>query len=140
MRRTIVLVGVLAVLGTTWATSPHEQEDMLDFRNMRGLVAAYTATATPIRGVVGASAPWPIEDAKGELRSNGRLRVAVRSLVLAAGPLTGQNPLPTFRAIVSCQSSDGTGAPTIANVNTNDFPATPSGDAQIDETLTLPTP
>jgi len=136
MKKVVALVGALAVLGTAWATS--RQEDVLDFRNMVGVVAPYTGTTNPIRGVVGAPGPWSILDAKGELRSDGQLRVTVRGLVLAAGPLTGQNPLPTFRAIVSCQSSDSTGAATAVNVHTSDFPATTAGDARIEEVLTLP--
>src|SRR5258708_35097264 len=33
----------------------------------------------------------------------------LRGLVLAAGPLAGTNPISSFRAILSCQSIDGTG-------------------------------
>ncbi len=138
MKKSVVLIATLASIGAVWAISP--QEDVLDFRNMVGVVAPYTGTTNPIRGVVGPPGPWTIEDAKGELRSDGQLRVTVRGLVLGAGPLTGQNPLPVFRAIVSCQSSDSTGAPTVANIQTNDFPATPAGDAHIEEVLTLPSP
>jgi hypothetical protein len=128
-------------LGVTilWAfVSPHP--DVLDFRIMVGVEAPFTGTTNAVRGIPGAPGPWSIQDAKGELRADGHLRVTVDGLVISAGPVVGTNPLPNFRAIVSCQSRDGAGAPSVVNVSTSDFPATLGGDSHIEETLSLPSP
>lgn len=128
-------LGVIIAWGMT---SPHP--DVLDFRTMVGVEAPFTGTTNSIRGVPGAPGPWSIQDAKGELRADGQLRVTVEGLVISAGPLTGVNPLANFRAIVSCQSRDGAGAPSIVNLSTADFPATSGGNSHIEETLSLPSP
>jgi hypothetical protein len=52
---------------------------------------------------------------------------------------TGQNPVPTFRAVVSCQSIDA-GAPVVVNRITDPFPATTSGDAEFEGSVELPSP
>jgi hypothetical protein len=40
--------------------------------------------------------------------------------------------------VVSCQIIDGAGNPGILNLSTGDFPATPSGDSDIEAQLELP--
>jgi hypothetical protein len=135
MRKTYAAACFLLALGLAWAASPHP--DVLDFRTMVGVAAPYTGTTNPIRGVSGGGAPWAIADAKGELRGDGHLRISVRGLVLVS---TGANPLTAFRGLVSCQSVDGAGAPSIVNLSTGDFPATSDGFAEIDEVLALPQP
>lgn len=82
--------------------------------------------------------------AKAELRSDGRLEVKVDGLVLARrAPVPeatqGTNPVPAFRAIVSCLTTDGTTSAT-ANVSTEPAPATSTGDAKIEATVDLPSP
>src|SRR5262245_59047780 len=62
------------------------------------------ATGTAIRGIHGGGLPWALVAAQGELSADGRLRVQVKGLVLAAGPNSGTNPIPTFRAIVSFEA------------------------------------
>ena len=46
--------------------------------------------------------------------------------------------MPAFRGVVSCRIIDGMGAPSIINLSTGDFPATPAGDADIEASLALP--
>lgn len=87
---------------------------------------------TPIRGIHGGGLPWALSAAQGELSADGRLRVRVRGLVLAAGPSSGTNPLPTFRAIVSFE--------TLAPIFTDAVPASTTGDADIDTHVELPHP
>jgi hypothetical protein len=48
------------------------------------------------------------------------------------------DPVPAFRGVVSCRIIDGMGAPSIINLSTGDFPATPAGDADIEASLALP--
>ena len=108
---------------------------------MAGVSGAYVGPANPIRGISGGGIPWRLDQARGELRRDGRLEVQVRGLVLDAGANAGTNPAPTFRAAVSCQVTevvDGVMVARVTNVFTGEFPATPTGDSDIEAQLTLP--
>jgi len=115
---------------------------ILEFGTMVGLPQALTGNQNPIRGINGGGLPWTISSAAGELKANGHLEVAVRGLVLAAGSNAGSNPISSFRAVVSCLTSDGG----FQNVQTDPFPATTGpassggGDARIEADLVLPQP
>jgi hypothetical protein len=104
---------------------------------MAGVVAPYIGVTNPIRGVAGAGAPWVVNSVNGKLRADGRLQLQINGLVLIA---SGVNPVPAFRALISCQSIDGTGAPSVVNVSTDAFPATTGGDASIQADVELPSP
>ena len=103
---------------------------------MVGTVAPYLGPANAIRGVPGAGAPWSIDKANGTLKENGDLEVEVKGLIITG---TGANPVPTFRAVVSCQSI-ADGAAVIVNRVTAPFPATTTGDAQFEGNVDLPSP
>lgn len=65
-----------------------------------------------------------------------------RGLVFTHDPevppdLQGTNDETDFRALVSCLNEDGAGHVITTNVPTAGFPATPSGNADIDADLTL---
>jgi hypothetical protein len=90
------------------------------------------ATGTAIRGLHGGGLPWALRSAQGELSPDGRLRVQVKGLVLAAGPSIGTNPIPTFRAIVSFE--------TLPPIFTAAVPASTDGDADINTHVDLPHP
>ena len=115
---------------------------ILDFDTMVGNTQAFTGATNPIRGIDGGGLPWTIESGFGKLRADGRLDIQVRGLVLAAGEKAGSNPIPNFRAIVSCLGGDGS----VQNVVTEAFPATTGpaseggGDAKISTTIDLPQP
>jgi|SRR5579863_350445 len=129
----------LIVLGVCSAAMGVELEEpakeVLRFGTMTAVSGPYVGAENPIRGLSGGGVPWAVSEARGELRENGKLRVQVRGLVLAAGPLAGTNPAATFRAVVSCQSIDPTGNPAVVNITSADFPATPAGNGQIEATL-----
>ena len=110
---------------------------MLEFNTMFPVSGPSVGTTNPIRGISGGGVPWIITEARGELRSDGKIEVNVEGLVLAS---SHSNPVPNFRAVVSCQSIDGTGNPSIVNVSTGDFPASSTGDAMIEDTVELPHP
>lgn len=112
---------------------------IMEFNTMAAVTGPYVGSANPIRGVNGGGLPWVITDGHGELQANGTLELNVHGLVLAAGPLTGTNPIPNFMAIVSCLSISN-GSPTTINVSTGLFPATTSGDAHIETRVSLPSP
>ena len=57
------------------------------------------------------------------------------------GPYVGtSNPIPDFKAIVSCQTIGAAGSATITNVSTGQFPASATGNADINARVTLPQP
>lgn len=129
----------LASLGALWrpATARADASDdnaaIVKFHTLAPVTGAFVgASGTPIRGLHGGGFPWALDAADGELSSDGRLRVRVRGLVLAAGPLIGTNPLPTFRAILSYES--------LAPIFTDPVPASTTGDADIDTHVDLPHP
>jgi hypothetical protein len=120
---------------------------VLAFNTMAPVVGPFVTTPTqsnPIRGVNGGGLPWQIDMAHGLLGGDGRLLVQVQGLVLLDGApvpenLRGTNPIPSFRAIVSCLSIVD-GASVTTNVTTDPFPATTTGDSKIQATVSLPSP
>jgi hypothetical protein len=114
---------------------------------MIGVPRPYTGAVNAIRGVPGGGLPWVVGFAEGELQADGKIEVTVRGLLIdpndpaaiAAGR-AGANPSPSFKAIVSCLSRDAGGNPTTVNVSTGLFPADAGGNAEIEETLSLPMP
>jgi hypothetical protein len=94
--------------------------------------------------VSGDGLPWQIAKGEGKLTADGSLTVEVEGLVLLNGApappaLRGTNPVPAFQAVVSCLTSVN-GTATTSNVATAAFPATPTGDAEIEANITLPSP
>ena len=134
----VLVVLVVAVgIGVTTAMSSGDGRSVLKFDTMTPVVVPYTGPTNAIRGVPGGGVPWRLDFASGRLRADGRLQIEVEGLVIVA---TGVNPVAMFRGLVSCQSIDATGAPTIVNVSTDPVPATTTGDAEIDAKVSLPSP
>jgi len=136
---------MLATVGYAKKDGRSEQDEhatILEFRTMAGNSGVFIGATTPIRGINAGGAPWtfaPGGRARGELRGDGRLEIEVRGLVLAddpAVPVTQRltNPVPNFRAIVSCVSTDGMDH----NIMTGLFPADTAGNSNIEATVQLP--
>jgi hypothetical protein len=145
---TLAAAAVLVIAGGTRSSAREDNRrngvpSLLEFRAMTGVAAPYLNPGNPIRGINGGGVPWVVSSAKGALRADGKLEIALTGLVLEA---TGANPVPQFRAIVSCLSRDGSGSPTTVNVATDPFDATTGfastggGDARLETFLKLPTP
>lgn len=130
------------VVGGQFSSATAKEPKILEFDRMVGLPTAFTGTQNPIRGINGGGLPWVVSSAKGELKATGKLEVKVEGLVFSAGPNTGSNTVPNFRAIVSCLKDDGS----VENVTTGLFPATVGaasaggGNAKIEANLALPQP
>ncbi len=137
MRNAVVLVAGLLCLGVGSEARSERDNNLLKFETMFGVRGPFLGPRNAIRGVPGAGAAWRLSRIEGELGADGKLEIEVRGLVLVS---TGANPLANFRGLVSCQTIDGTGAPSIANVSTGDFPASPAGDAEIEADVELPNP
>ena len=90
-------------------------------------LAGSLTTDPALFGVTPGGADWVIGHSKAKLRHDGRLDVRVDSLVLTS---TGANPVTTLAASVAC---NGAVIATTAVV-----PFSPTGDAEIRATVTLP--
>lgn len=145
----LLLASVMLVLVLSVAFSAGAQKaqagnpNLLEFNTMVAVIKPYTGTANPIRGINGGGVPWVISSGKGELSVTGNLEVTVTGLVLA---VNNTNPIAQFKAIVSCQSVDASGAAVVVNLTTAAFPATTGlasaggGDAKIETQVALPHP
>ena len=141
MRRAFVLllgllaVGVVVVQTTAAKDEGSPGKDVLEFDVMTPVVAPFTRAAHPIRGVNGGGVPWQIDRGRGDLSSDGRLKIRVEGLVLVS---TGQNPVPMFRGVVNCLTIE---SPDVGvNLATAPAPASSDGDASIKATVDLPDP
>jgi hypothetical protein len=140
----LALVLGLVISSGLFNRAAAKEPKILEFDSMVGIPQAFTGTQNSalMRGVNGGGLPWTIGSSHGELKANGKLEISVSGLVFAAGPNTGKNTVPNFRATVSCLTSDAG----VVNVTTGLFPATlglaseGGGNAQIEATLSLPQP
>jgi hypothetical protein len=118
---------------------------ILSFKKMVGVSGAFLDPANAIRGVEGDSLPWIVTSAKGTLTERGKLSIKIRGLIFPIGDpnvppeLQGTNDEEAFRAVVSCLT-DNAGTMEEANVTTEEFPATTSGNAKIKAVVDLPSP
>ena len=143
----IALIGLVlaaALVVPALGSGGSDGRKVLDFDALAGVSEPFTGNTNPIRGVSGGGLPWEIDQGKGTLRSDGRLRIEVEGLVLARrapvpANLQGTNPITNFKAIVSCLTPGG-GATTPTNVETGLVPATTTGNAEIEATVNLPSP
>ena len=85
------------------------------------------------RGIKGGGLPWVIESGHGKVEGGGEVDVRVRGRVIPVAPFNGTNPVPFFKATVSCITPEG-----VVNVSTANFPANSEGDSRIDGHVNLP--
>lgn len=139
MKKLFAFFVCLAFLGVASATNSGRDDggNVFEFNQLTPVVPPFTGPTNAIRGIGGAGAPWQIASGRAELNANGNIEVRVRGLVLVA---TGANPIPNFAVILSCQSKDAVGAPTIVNLVAGITPATTTGDARFEGTVTPPSP
>jgi len=129
-----------------------QNETVLSFTSMAGVDDAFINN-TVVRGVQGDELPWDVGTVNGSLTSDGHLQLNVTGIVFADDPrvppeLRGINDEDEFRAVVSCLTNHfvvagrgrGHGQVVTANLFTAGFPATRTGDANIDAMVTLPNP
>jgi len=92
-------------------------------------MAPIPAGAPTLFGVLGGGVAWVIDEGRATLTSGGRLHVEVEGLVLQS---SGVNPVHTGRAIVTCAG--------VVAASTDAVPFSGTGDAEVDATVSLPSP
>jgi len=118
---------------------------LVRFQELNAVYGPALGSACSRNEMVGARLPWTIREAEGTLDSAGRVHARIRGLVLADSPdvpdeWRGNNNQPRFRVVLVCQTKDEEGRPVSAQLATEGFPATESGDCRIDAVLQLPRP
>jgi hypothetical protein len=142
VNKKLLLVATILALAIV-ASAADAVPELLQFDAMQPVKGPFVGTLHPIRGIPGAGKIWKIGLAKAELNATGQLQITVRGLVLndpSTGGANGTNPLPTFRAALSCLSINSLGNPSTVNLRTGNFAATPTGNAVIEQTLSLHEP
>ncbi|HKV87838.1 MAG TPA: hypothetical protein VJT78_07565 [Candidatus Dormibacteraeota bacterium] len=129
----IAAIGVVSLVGAgAVGASAHSPKEIVEFTSMTPVSGGAVGTVNS-RGLTGGGLPWVIRSGRGEVDAAGEVEVRVRGLVIPVAPLNGTNPVPFFRATVSCLTGDG-----VVNVSTGLFPANSEGDARIEGQVTLP--
>jgi hypothetical protein len=131
----VTLVGSMYAQDATYTQDSSTVKTILSFGTMIGDPGSGTTAdkaKNVIRGYSGPDSPWLIQSAQGTLKTNGSLTVTVRGLVLP----NGTNPVPFFRAALSCQ--DPTNSTKGKLFFTKTFPADASGNSNIAGTVQLP--
>jgi hypothetical protein len=139
MMKRILVLAVISILAVPFAA--HAQT-ILSFTTMYGVDGGFVKHHD-IRGVEGDELPWTLTSASGSLSTNGHLTLSVRGLVFTNDPevppeLRGINDETSFRALVSCLTDEGRGRVSTVNITSSGFPATRSGDSDIDTMVSLP--
>jgi len=118
----LAFVAVLAVgnVASTVAGGPK----VLDAQ-MTGIPTA----GLTLDGVIGGGSPWVLDEGHARLFADGRLEVQIEGLVLAS---SHTNPVTSGHAIVTCNGSPA--------ATTADVPFSPDGNAEVEATVTLPSP
>jgi hypothetical protein len=150
-RSTLMLaVAAMALLGFARADDHEEGEregggEVLEFHTMATVQGALVGTRTPfLRDQAAGGLPWVITSGRGTLHADGKLRVTVHGLVLADDPkvpaaLRLTNPIPTFRAVVSCVTVTPGGISAVTS-QTPAVSASSDGDAHIEAFVDPPLP
>ncbi len=141
MKTKAVLAFMIAFLPITAAHAAQPGTVILSFGTMYGVDGPFI-DSTFIRGVRGDELPWIVGSARGSLTTDGHLRLGVRGIVFAndasvPANLRGINDESQFRGLVSCLIENGKKIGTV-NITTVGFPATQSGDSDIDTFVALP--
>lgn len=144
---TFILVSSAFLFSGSASRASADESKVLEFNTMIGVPRPYTGATNAIREVPGGGLPWVIEFGKGRLSPDGDVDVLVKGLVFDPNDqavidrgIGGTNTIPNFKVIVSCLSKDENGEVVITNVSTGLFPADTAGNANIKDTVALPSP
>lgn len=143
---TIALAAALASVARAGDRDERDRDEgrnaILEFHTLATVQGALVGTRVPfLRNQAAGGLPWVITSGHGTLHSDGKLEVDVRGLVLADNPSVPEarrltNPIPTFRAVVSCVKADGTAVTS----ETPAVSASTDGNAHIEAVVDPPLP
>jgi hypothetical protein len=134
-----LLVGAVALVslsgaGTIGAAADGGGDRLITFDSMTPVTGSAVGTVND-RGIKGGGLPWVITSGSGTVDRQGDVSVSVTGLIIVVPPVNGKNPVPFFKATVSCITPDG-----VVNVSTANFPASLGGNSTIDGHVDLPHP
>jgi hypothetical protein len=151
IRLEVVMRKLLLVLFTAFCTmavlsaNAEAPRLIIGFHTMYGVDGPFVGTAHPIRDISGDDLPWEVTHfVRGGLTTEGHLSLVVRGLVFKDDPsvppeLRGKNDEANFRGAVSCLTESEETVRTV-NVITAGFPATVTGNSDINAKIELPNP
>jgi len=132
----LAALGIFMLAGTMFAQDAVPVRNLVSFSSMIGDPGNGSPGAMArnvIRGYQGPPPPWIILGSiTGQLKTSGAITVTVRGLVLP----NKVNPVPFFRAALSCQ--DPTDSTKGKLFFTRSFPADTAGNANISDTIKMP--
>ena len=134
-RRTVALLSSAALAGSALGgvNAFGDQGNHGGTTLFESRLAPSLTTDPPLHGVTAGGAPWVLRSGSARLRQSGRLQVRVRGLVIPAPQGNGTaGPVTSITAALYC------GADTTAAATTSSVPLSPSGNARIDQRVTLP--
>jgi hypothetical protein len=133
----VLALAGLAFVGLRSAAGDEHDKVILRFDTMVGNPGP-TSSLNTARGFAGPGAPWTIlRSARGELRTDGRLKIHVSGLVIPT--LNDLNPVAEFRGALSCEDPMNPNGSQL--FFTDPFPATTgvgAGNSDIDGQVSLP--
>ena len=129
-------IGAASLLGagTVSASADGGGDRLIQFDSMTPVTGSAVGTVND-RGIKGGGLPWVITSGTGSVDHQGDVSVTVKGLIIVVAPVNGINPVPFFKATVSCITPHG-----VVNVSTPNFPASKAGDSTINATVALPHP
>lgn len=132
----IAAIGALSLVGAGAASVAADGggDRLITFDSMTPVTGAAVGAVND-RGIKGGGLPWVISSGTGSVDRQGDVSVTVKGLIIVVPPVNGKNPVPFFKATVSCLTPDG-----VVNVSTPNFPASLAGDSTINAHVDLPHP
>lgn len=137
----LCVAAAVAIVAAVPPASSSSGKTLFEFGTLVGVSGAFVGSSMPVRGIAGGGFPWVLSEGKAKVTSGGSLRVEVGGLVIDPSNATAQargiagiNPLPYFFATVSCLDATGSAV----NINSAPVPATTSGNAEIKQSVALP--
>src|SRR5215471_20773471 len=113
VRVLVLAIGALGLLAASAApAAADEGGNLTDFSSMTPVTGAAVGTVND-RGIKGGGLPWVITSGSGSVDRQGDVSVSVKGLIIVVPPINGKNPVPFFKATVSCITPDG-----VVNVST----------------------
>ena len=143
-KQTAVIAVILIILGTVGHLVAKENDFIARFDGGIGVIPVSNGAGpvnadgtfpnvrlNVVRGVNPGAGPWRIADLRGDIDTDGRIKVRGRGLLLASGNSIGQNANQSVFATLICEAA----APFVEHNTTVSVPLEANGDFDIDDTL-----